>query len=217
MALPINIDEQEGVPVLPPAGIGLHAIDGIQKELVNLCALVQPTVNGKGGKKDRHLSEAAAEGVERIRKEAVEPSAGMLADLVPCGFPDVDGHNLAKTGAAVHEHEVLEPVKVFPDQTDSLVEIVLYHLVRDIMSAQHRPLEHAVGGFLQGANAKIKQRDFVTGRQELLHHRKYKTAGEVGLKSEILPRQDGGVFPSLEFTGHTAFYPPLLPVGVFPS
>ena len=72
------------------------------------------------GKKDRHLSEAAAEGVKRIRKEAVEPSAGMLADLVSCGFPDVDGHNLAKTGAAVHEHEVLEPVNVFPDQTDSI-------------------------------------------------------------------------------------------------
>lgn len=41
----VGIDEQEGVPVLPPAGIDLHAIDGIQKELVNLCALVQPTLN----------------------------------------------------------------------------------------------------------------------------------------------------------------------------
>src|SRR5574344_1554261 len=38
----VVIDEQDGVPVLPPVGIELHAIDGIQKELVNLCNLVQP-------------------------------------------------------------------------------------------------------------------------------------------------------------------------------
>ena len=41
----VGIDEQDGVPVLPPVGLDLHAIDGIQKELVNLCNLVQPTVN----------------------------------------------------------------------------------------------------------------------------------------------------------------------------
>ena len=38
----VGIDEQDGVPVLPPVGIELHAIDGIQKEMVNLCNLVQP-------------------------------------------------------------------------------------------------------------------------------------------------------------------------------
>ena len=38
----VGIDEQDGVPVLPPIGIDLHTIDGIQKELVNLCNLVQP-------------------------------------------------------------------------------------------------------------------------------------------------------------------------------
>ena len=38
----VGIDEQDGVPVLPPVGIDLHTIDGIQKELVNLCNLVQP-------------------------------------------------------------------------------------------------------------------------------------------------------------------------------
>ena len=41
----VGINEQDGVPVLPPVGIDLHDIDGIQKELVNLCNLVQPTVN----------------------------------------------------------------------------------------------------------------------------------------------------------------------------
>lgn len=41
----VGVDEQDGVPVLPPVGIDLHSIDGIQKELVNLCNQVQPTVN----------------------------------------------------------------------------------------------------------------------------------------------------------------------------
>ena len=41
----VGIDEQNGVPVLPPAGISLHTIDDIQKDLVRICSLVQPTVN----------------------------------------------------------------------------------------------------------------------------------------------------------------------------
>lgn len=41
----VGVDEQDGVPVLPPVGIDLHSIDAIQKELVNLCNQVQPTVN----------------------------------------------------------------------------------------------------------------------------------------------------------------------------
>lgn len=41
----IGIEEENGVPVLPPAGLDLHDIDNMQKELVNLCSQVQPTVN----------------------------------------------------------------------------------------------------------------------------------------------------------------------------
>ena len=41
----VGIDEQNGVPVLPPAGLDLHSIDDIQKELVTLCSMIQPTVN----------------------------------------------------------------------------------------------------------------------------------------------------------------------------
>lgn len=41
----VGIDEQNGVPILPPIGIDLHSIDDMQKELVNLCSQVQPTVN----------------------------------------------------------------------------------------------------------------------------------------------------------------------------
>lgn len=41
----IGVDEKNGVPVLPPVGIDLYSIDSIQKELVNLCNQVQPTVN----------------------------------------------------------------------------------------------------------------------------------------------------------------------------
>lgn len=41
----VGVDEQDGVPVLPPIGLDLHSIDDIQKELVNLCNQVQPTVN----------------------------------------------------------------------------------------------------------------------------------------------------------------------------
>ena len=41
----MGVDEQNGVPVLPPVGIDIHALDGIQKELVNLCIKVQPTLN----------------------------------------------------------------------------------------------------------------------------------------------------------------------------
>lgn len=41
----VGVDEEDGVPVLPPLGIELHTIDRVQKELVNLCNLIQPTVN----------------------------------------------------------------------------------------------------------------------------------------------------------------------------
>lgn len=41
----VGIEENNGVPVLPPSGISLHEIDKIQKELVNLCNLIQPSVN----------------------------------------------------------------------------------------------------------------------------------------------------------------------------
>ncbi len=41
----IGIEENRGVPILPPIGIDLYSIDDIQKDLVNLCALVQPTIN----------------------------------------------------------------------------------------------------------------------------------------------------------------------------
>ncbi len=41
----IGIEEEKGVPVLPPAGLDLYSIDVFQKELVNLCSLVQPSIN----------------------------------------------------------------------------------------------------------------------------------------------------------------------------
>lgn len=41
----VGVAEHDGVPVLPPAGLSLHDLDSIQKELVNLCSLIQPTVN----------------------------------------------------------------------------------------------------------------------------------------------------------------------------
>lgn len=41
----IGIEEQNGMPILPPYGIPLKELDGIQKELVNLCNMIQPVVN----------------------------------------------------------------------------------------------------------------------------------------------------------------------------
>ena len=41
----VGVEEKDGVPVLPPVGIELHAVDRVQKELVNLCKLIQPSVS----------------------------------------------------------------------------------------------------------------------------------------------------------------------------
>lgn len=41
----VGIEENNGVPVLPPIGLNLNEIDMMQKELVNLCNLIQPSVN----------------------------------------------------------------------------------------------------------------------------------------------------------------------------
>ena len=41
----VGIEESDGVPILPPAGVSLHEIDKMQKELVKLCNLIQPTIN----------------------------------------------------------------------------------------------------------------------------------------------------------------------------
>jgi len=40
-----GIAEQDGRPILPPAGLDINRMDKIQKELVQLSALIQPTVN----------------------------------------------------------------------------------------------------------------------------------------------------------------------------
>ena len=40
-----GVAEENGRPVLPPVGLDVNAIDRIQKELVQLSILVQPTVN----------------------------------------------------------------------------------------------------------------------------------------------------------------------------
>jgi len=40
-----GIAEKDGRPVLPPAGLDINQMDKIQKELVQLSALIQPTVN----------------------------------------------------------------------------------------------------------------------------------------------------------------------------
>jgi len=41
----IGVEEQNGMPVLPPCGIDIKTLDEIQKELVQLCNNVQPVVN----------------------------------------------------------------------------------------------------------------------------------------------------------------------------
>ena len=41
----VGVEEQEGNPVLPPVGVDTAQIDGIQKELVMLCNMMQPFVN----------------------------------------------------------------------------------------------------------------------------------------------------------------------------
>lgn len=40
----VGIDEQNGVPVLPPEGLSLSHLDSIQKELLNLCCQVEPYI-----------------------------------------------------------------------------------------------------------------------------------------------------------------------------
>ena len=41
----VGVEEHDGMPILPPCGIDIKALDGIQKELVQLCNMVQPVVN----------------------------------------------------------------------------------------------------------------------------------------------------------------------------
>ncbi|MDE5793254.1 MAG: putative DNA binding domain-containing protein [Muribaculaceae bacterium] len=41
----IGISEKNGVPLLPPEGIDLYMIDDVQKDLVNICNQIQPSVN----------------------------------------------------------------------------------------------------------------------------------------------------------------------------
>ncbi len=41
----VGVEEQNGMPLLPPCGIDTNSLDGIQKELVQICNLVQPVVN----------------------------------------------------------------------------------------------------------------------------------------------------------------------------
>ena len=41
----VGVEEHDGTPILPPCGIDIKAVDGIQKELVQLCNMVQPVVN----------------------------------------------------------------------------------------------------------------------------------------------------------------------------
>lgn len=41
----VGIEERNGVPVLPPCGVDFHTMDDIQKDLVRLAHLIQPTVN----------------------------------------------------------------------------------------------------------------------------------------------------------------------------
>ena len=40
-----GVAEKDGLPVLPPVGLELNQLDSIQKKLVELAVLVQPTVN----------------------------------------------------------------------------------------------------------------------------------------------------------------------------
>ena len=41
----VGIEENNGTPILPPCGIDLHKVDGMQKEVVQLCNMIQPVVN----------------------------------------------------------------------------------------------------------------------------------------------------------------------------
>lgn len=41
----VGVEENNGRPILPPQGLDINAIDRIQKELVQLSALIQPTIN----------------------------------------------------------------------------------------------------------------------------------------------------------------------------
>ena len=41
----VGVEEKDGTPVLPPCGVDLRKVDGMQKELVHLCNLIQPVVN----------------------------------------------------------------------------------------------------------------------------------------------------------------------------
>ena len=36
----VGVKEQDGVPVLPPVGVNLHALDDVQKELVKLFKMI---------------------------------------------------------------------------------------------------------------------------------------------------------------------------------
>ena len=38
----MGVEEQDGVPVLPPQGVPLEQLDDIQKELVGLSNMIQP-------------------------------------------------------------------------------------------------------------------------------------------------------------------------------
>lgn len=41
----VGVEERDGTPILPPCGIDISEVDGIQKELVRLCNMIQPVVN----------------------------------------------------------------------------------------------------------------------------------------------------------------------------
>ena len=41
----VGVEERDGTPILPPCGIDIRDVDGIQKELVRLCNMIQPVVN----------------------------------------------------------------------------------------------------------------------------------------------------------------------------
>ena len=41
----VGVEEENGIPILPPIGVDLKRIDGIQKELVQICNMIQPVVN----------------------------------------------------------------------------------------------------------------------------------------------------------------------------
>ena len=41
----VGVEEENGMPVLPPQGVALEKLDDIQKELVKLCNMIQPVCN----------------------------------------------------------------------------------------------------------------------------------------------------------------------------